>query len=338
MTVLDLPPIVKREEWARRTVVRTPLPTQPATGVVVHHAVSAIEGSTIDVDNDGLPESFEEILREIEDFHLDVRRWRGGIAYSLLVGHRAGRKAEGRGWGLQSGATGDPDDRVTVSICAVGNYHDVHDVTDELIRNIAETIAEGITLGHLVPLDQLRIYGHQDKPFATACPGQRLMARLGEVRPLVAQILEGDQMASRDDLEQLRKRYNDGDRDAVRFVQGLLDEAARLTSNPELNPGNVDGRLGPRTRRALAVAGVQGDVERIGPKGWGMLLALGFGHTCPDRVPSSAEITRLTEQVAQLTARATQAEDLARVLGTRLETKDQLINKVGEFAAKAADA
>ena len=192
-------PIIKREAWARRFVAKTILPTRPATGVVIHHAVSALEGSEIDTDNDGLPDSFETLLRQIEDFHLDERGWRGGIAYSILVGHRYGRKAEGRGWGLQSGATGDPDDRNTVSVCAVGNYDGVHDATDGLVRNVAEVIAEGITLGHLVPLDRLRIYSHHEKPFATACCGRNLIARLPEVRPMVAAIL-ADPDAGDDDM------------------------------------------------------------------------------------------------------------------------------------------
>lgn len=149
---------------------------------------------------------------------------------------------------------------------------------------------------------------------------------------------EETRVAELSDLEKIRQAYNQGDKSAVAFVQTALVRASRVMDNDRLHPGNTDGNLGPRTRRALAAAGINDPVDKIGPKGWGMLLALGFGHTCPDRVPSSAEITRLTEQVAQLTARATQAEDLARVLGTRLETKDQLINKVGEFAAKAADA
>ena len=240
---LNLSPIVPRAKWAVRAPARTVLPTRPATAVIVHHAVSAIEGSTIDVDNDGLPDSFEQLLREIEAFHMDGRGWRGGIAYSMVVGHKAGRKAEGRGWGLQSGATGNPDDTFSLSICAIGNYDTVHDVTDELIRNIAEIIAEGIDLGHLMPLDKLRIYGHQEKPFATACPGRRLQARLGEIRPLVAQILAGespDPNGADVTPEFVRdgwRRFNRQDAQAVEFVRSSL---ALLGYAPGANGANID--------------------------------------------------------------------------------------------------
>lgn len=270
MTDLQLPPIVKREEWARRFVAKTPLPVKPATAAVIHHAVSALEGSTIDTDNDGLPDSFENLLRGIEDFHLDSRGWQGGIAYSILVGHRAGRKAEGRGWGWQSGATGNPDDRFTVSICAVGNYHDVHDVTDELVRNIAEVIAEGIALGHLVPLDQLRIYGHQEKPFATACPGQRLMARLNEVRPMVAQILEGDDMPTIEALDSVRVGFNRRREADVKIVQDYLRAAG-------FKPGRSDGVIGPMTERALIQFGIQGDPSKLGVQGFAQLVFAAVG-------------------------------------------------------------
>lgn len=149
---------------------------------------------------------------------------------------------------------------------------------------------------------------------------------------------EETRVAELSDLEKIRQAYNQGDRSAVAFVQTALVRASRVMDNDRLHPGNTDGNLGPRTRRALAVAGINDPVDKIGPKGWGMLLGLGFGHTCPDRVPSSAEITRLTEQVAQLTARATQAEDLARALGQRLEKKDAEIDVAGRAVARAADA
>ena len=173
MTDLSRQPLAPRWKWATRNVSLTPLPVQPATHVFIHHAVSGIEGSDIDLDNDGLPDEFEAILRQIEAFHMDVRGWRA-IAYNIMVSHK-GYRAAGRGWGVEGGATGGWADDQGISICAVGNYHGVHDVTPQLIRAIVETIAEGIEQGHLVGLNKLTILGHQQKPYATACPGSGLM-------------------------------------------------------------------------------------------------------------------------------------------------------------------
>jgi hypothetical protein len=249
--------IVPRSAWATRTVRRTPLPVRPATGVVVHHAVSALEGSTVDTDNDGLSDSFERLLREIEYFHIDTRGWPGGIAYSIVVGHRAGRKAEGRGWGLQSGATGDPDDRHTLSVCALGNYEGVHDATDELVTNIAEVIAEGITAGELVPLDQLRIYPHQDKPFPTACCGRNLIARLPEVRPLVAAILEEEDPV--DVLEFIEKGHTRPDAEAQAVAM-----LARLGYKPGARGENL-GRALSAYKAKRFPGGTENDEVLRGP-------------------------------------------------------------------------
>ena len=159
-----------RSSWAvREDAYLPPLRSYPAAEVYIHHTVGSLEGSDIDLDNDGLSDSFEQLNRDIEDFHMDVRGWNAG-AYNHTVSHK-GHRAEMRGWRSQGGATGSPQDSYSISISAHGNYAGVHKVTKELIRAIVETIADGIEQGHLVPLNQLNIKGHQEKPFATACPG-----------------------------------------------------------------------------------------------------------------------------------------------------------------------
>lgn len=191
--------IVPRSKWAVREIHRSPLPIQPATHVFIHHAVSAVDGSTIDLDNDGLPDSFEAIVRQIEDFHMDTRGW-SAIAYNFLVGHR-GTRAEGRGWGWEGGATGDWADDRGISICAIGDYHTKHRVTKKLIRAIVLTIADGIEDGHLVPINELWIGGHQQKPYATACPGQRLMKVVPSLKGRVTK-----ELTSRRRKRNIRKR------------------------------------------------------------------------------------------------------------------------------------
>jgi hypothetical protein len=287
-----LSPIVPRSAWATRTVQRAPLPVRPATGVVVHHAVSALEGSTIDTDNDGLSDSFERLLREIEDFHIDTRGWPGGIAYSIVVGHRAGRKAEGRGWGLQSGATGDPDDRHTLSVCALGNYEGVHDATDELVTNIAEVIAEGVTRGELVALDELRIYPHQDKPFPTACCGRNLIARLPEVRPLVAGLLAEEEPV--DIIELIAKGQTRPDAEA---------QAAAMLRQLGFKPGARGENLAQALSayKAKRLPGSDNDGVLRGPV-WRALIA-DTTAACPGPDPKIAEERdRLARIVAEVRA------------------------------------
>lgn len=300
-----LSPIVPRSAWATRTVRRTPLPVRPATGVVVHHAVSALDGSGIDTDNDGLADSMEKLLREIEDFHLDTRGWPGGIAYSIVVGHRAGRKAEGRGWGLQSGATGDPDDRHTLSVCALGNYEGVHDATDELVTNIVGVIAEGITLGELVPLDELRIYPHQDKPFPTACCGRNLIARLPEVRPLVAAILADDPQEDDMTPELVKNGWRRYPKDPaiVAYVRDLLTDLGHKAGGDRLDQAVINfKRKNPRLTAETPDASIRRPVWNEMHRA---LLEL-TDAPCPDPDPAVVaerdRYARIIAEVHQLTA------------------------------------
>jgi hypothetical protein len=305
MTMLKLSPIVKRSEWATRTVVRTTMPSIPAPAVVIHHTVSGVEGSTIDVDNDGLPDSFERLLREIEDFHIDTRGWRGGIAYNLLVGHRAGRKAEGRGWRVQSGATGNPDDTFAVSICAMGNYDTVHDVTPELLRNIAEIIAEGITAGHLVPLDKLRIYGHRDKPFSTACPGARLYARIGDIEPMVADILAAKEIPPMLTPEFVRTGHRSYPKDPATF-EFVRASLAELGFAPGARGENIDRAVGAFKRRFFNTTN---PYPNVGPDMWRRLIAELAGIRTAEpaivHVPDpalSAKVASLEDKIARVRA------------------------------------
>jgi hypothetical protein len=202
-------PLQPRSSWAIHTVAQTPLPTRPATHLILHHLAGGIEGSDIDLDNDGLPDSFERIMRDTEAFHLFVRGWRGGIAYNAVVGHK-GSRAEGRGPLYQGGATGNPHDTFSLSIGLMGDYHTKHEVTPELIRAVVLTAADWIEQGHLVPLRKLTIIGHQDKPFATACPGDRFIPVIKTLKPLIKAELKRRRIqrrldAARKELRELRQ-------------------------------------------------------------------------------------------------------------------------------------
>lgn len=207
-------PLIKRKAWATRTDAYLPPMKVRASEVYIHHTVGSIEGSNIDLDNDGLSDSFERLNRQIEDFHMDVRGW-NAIAYNFMVGHK-GQRSEGRGWGVQGGATGSPQDAYSVSISAHGNYEGVHKVTPQLIRAIVLTIADGIEAGHLVPVNQLTIKGHQEKPYATACPGSGLMRVVPSLKGRVERELKRRRRNRRirAQIQKLRER--------IRTLQGKL--------------------------------------------------------------------------------------------------------------------
>lgn len=171
-------PFIDREEWgARRPRKRVRRPTYPATHIVVHHG--AVKGiapdELLDADGDGAPDKEEAIWKSYQDFHLDAKRWLD-IAYSFGFG-RTGCRYEGRGWRIQPGATGNPHDRFSVAFCAIGNF-EKQKPTDAMLEGMVKQAVNGIRKGHLVEPDQLVWIGHQDKPYATACPGRNLYAEI----------------------------------------------------------------------------------------------------------------------------------------------------------------
>ena len=168
-------PFMDREDIPLRQATRvTPLPTQPATHVYIHHGAS------------GDPQNLEDeiaLVRSYQNFHMDSRHWTD-IAYGFLVGPTGDHmRFEGRGWGRQGGATGSPQDRYSYSICAIGNF-ETQPAPDGMIEAIAKQIRNGIAKGHIVADPE--ILGHKDKPYATSCPGKNLYAKLDDIRGLVA--------------------------------------------------------------------------------------------------------------------------------------------------------
>lgn len=187
--------IVSRKEWGAKT---PPDPSRPfvAQGMVanffLHHTVTVAPGGD---------EKAE--MRSIEAAHMaDGSR---AIDYGFCLG-RTGIFYEGRGWGVQDGATATgfgaiPDGNYygrEVTVALLGNYETLP-MTDALVDKLREFIALAVTMGFLTKMHAIR--GHRDVR-ATACPGKNAYARLDEIKvPWVAPPTGGFLMAL-DDKEQ----------------------------------------------------------------------------------------------------------------------------------------
>lgn len=160
--------IVSRERWGARGGRGDPTTYSAATVTFIHH--SAFAGAAID--------SYAEqaaAMRQVERQHLG-QGW-DGIGYTHVVfqpysrrrWHRA-RVFEGRGLGhipaAQSG-----HNRGNVAICVVGNFE------HEPVRR--GTVRKLVSLVKRMPGHTLK--GHRDVN-PTACPGDRLYAKLPEIR------------------------------------------------------------------------------------------------------------------------------------------------------------
>jgi hypothetical protein len=107
------------------------------------------------------------------------------IDYGFCLG-RTGIFYEGRGWGIQDGATAtgfgkEPDGNYygrEVTLCLLGNY-ELLTLSDAQVDRIREFIALAVDLEwlHVNPM----IRGHRDVR-ATACPGQHAYDRLDDIK------------------------------------------------------------------------------------------------------------------------------------------------------------
>lgn len=170
--------ILDRDGWGAAPAKRaTPHPITSRDNavetIVIHHSVTRTG-------------PFAEILQSIQNGHLNHPTiGYADIAYNGAASSVSSLAANLRGPLTQGGATGHPHDRTSLSIVAVGNYHDPlqDNPTPTLIANIAQLIATWIRAGHVTRTPTLQPHSHYS---ATACPGDRLRAALPSITAAVA--------------------------------------------------------------------------------------------------------------------------------------------------------
>lgn len=159
---------VTRSDWgAQEPRKRIYVKSSDMEGIVIHHSVTPSGGD------------LDERVRNIQNYHRNTRGW-FDVAYSYLIG-QDGTVYEGRGSGVQQGATNQVNDRF-YAVCFIGNYGgsctcanpqiDVSGITDVLTEEAKESFRclrkmlmdEGVGEG---------LRSHREFK-ATSCPGDNI--------------------------------------------------------------------------------------------------------------------------------------------------------------------
>ncbi len=98
------------------------------------------------------------------------------LEYTFVLDHTSNQVFESRGVGRNTAATLGHND-VSHAICVMGNFQN-DPVSDSLVDTIANLVAWGFERGWW-PLGLTG--GHRDSGFSTACPGDHLEARIGDI-------------------------------------------------------------------------------------------------------------------------------------------------------------
>lgn len=170
--------VITREEWEARPS-QCSTPEDDWYRMAIHHTAGpqTANGSVI------------ERLQGTQAYAMDS----GGycdIPYQMLVGYD-GTLYEGRGLELLSGATGGGNNPGNLAVCFIGCYHEPesqcvggegHQPTDEMMQRGQLLVQTLVRMEDISTADD-NIRGHRDWPGnSTACPGERLYPRLGELR------------------------------------------------------------------------------------------------------------------------------------------------------------
>ncbi len=170
--------VITREEWEARPT-QCSSPEDDWYRMAIHHTAGpqTANGSVI------------ERLQGTQAYAMDS----GGfcdIPYQMLVGFD-GTLYEGRGLELLSGATGGGNNPGNLAVCFIGCYHEPesqcvggegHQPTDEMMQRGQLLVQTLVRMEDISTADD-NIRGHRDWPGnSTACPGERLYPRLGELR------------------------------------------------------------------------------------------------------------------------------------------------------------
>ncbi len=170
--------VITREEWEARPT-QCSSPEDDWYRMAIHHTAGpqTANGSVI------------ERLQGTQAYAMDS----GGycdIPYQMLVGYD-GTLYEGRGLELLSGATGGGNNPGNLAVCFIGCYHEPesqcvggegHQPTDAMMHRGQLLVQTLVRMEDISTADD-NIRGHRDWPGnSTACPGERLYPRLGELR------------------------------------------------------------------------------------------------------------------------------------------------------------
>ncbi len=155
--------IHRRHEWGARK------PKSPATIISANVDALAHHYSSMGAESRKNHADCAEVVRSIQNFHMDTRGW-NDIAYSWLYCHH-GHAYEGRGWGAMTAATLGANDH-TQAACFLGadvkNHDDVtvpgREAATHLTREFLRKFGANCTVG-----------GHRDWT-QTTCPGEEIYA------------------------------------------------------------------------------------------------------------------------------------------------------------------
>jgi len=175
---LEMLGVITREQWeARATQCSTP--ENDWYRMAIHHTAGpqTANGTVV------------ERLQGTQAYAMDS----GGfcdLPYQMMVGFD-GSLYEGRALELMSGATGGGNNPGNLAVCFIGCYHTPdsdcvggqgHEPTDEMMQR-GQLLVQTLAIIEDIPTTEDDIRGHRDWPGnSTACPGELLHPRLGELR------------------------------------------------------------------------------------------------------------------------------------------------------------
>lgn len=178
----------------------------------------AIHYSGADADEQSNHANCAGRVKNIQNFHMDGRKWTD-IAYSFLI-CKHGVVFEGRGYGIRTAANGtNAGNQSDLAICFLGDdTKDRDDITDAGRQGLREFIVRSRELGKVG--NGLR--GHRDWK-ATACPGDELYGWLkagmplsqGDDMPLSAEDKKAIREIVKDEIAAVRASITDGNAGGV---------------------------------------------------------------------------------------------------------------------------
>jgi len=187
------PPVHSRAEWGAEPPVCT-YSYCAVTHVAIHHTADVSE-----YDCAGFDECAADV-RAIQAYHMDVNGW-CDIGYNYLASSD-GALWEGRGGGDDVVGAHDGFNCGSMGVANMGYYHPPYDQlwTEAQIDSVAELAAWKCDQKGIDPFgvsfysgfgdDMDNLYGHRDVK-STACPGDTIYPRLGELRSRVDDKLTG---------------------------------------------------------------------------------------------------------------------------------------------------